>query len=142
MRRLLYFLLGLLSLALATFTVHSVFASDFDKFARATIRELGHNSDPKLVTDAVLQYLEENQIDDPIPFFTENMGTTYVIDADDPDLQEHQKEIFASGEVARSTSFSSKYFNRVVTNYELHVRIRDFHSGERRIHARIHLNAL
>lgn len=119
-----------------------VFASDFDKFAKATIKEFGHKSDPQLVTDAVLKYLEENQIDDPIAFFTENMDTTYVINADDPNLYEHQKKIFTSGEVTRSTSFSSKYFNRVVTNYELRVRIRDFRSGERRIHARIYLNAL
>lgn len=119
-----------------------VFVSDFDKFAKATIKEFGHKSDPQLVTDAVLKYLEENQIDDPIAFFTENMDTAYVIDADDPNLSEADKAWVKSGEVKRRTSFSNKYFNRVVTNYELWIRVLDMRSGERRIFARIYLNAL
>jgi hypothetical protein len=141
MKRVLCLFTGLLSLFFVFFVTPQVFTSDFDKFAKATIKEFGHSSDPQLVTDAVLQYLDDNQIDDPIAFFMENMDITFVIDADDPNLQEHQKKIFASGEVTRSTSFRSKYFNRVVTNYELTVRIRDFRSGERSIHARIYLNA-
>jgi hypothetical protein len=141
MRRFFYLFLGFLSAILVVYMTLPIFASDFDKFAKATIREFGHNSDPQLVTDAVLQYLEDNKIDDPIAFLTENMETTYVIDADNPNLYDNQKEIFASGEVTRSSSFSSKYFSRVLTNYELRVRVRDFRSGERRIHARIYLNA-
>lgn len=141
MKRSRHLFLGLLSASLLAVVLLPHFTSDFDKFAKATIKEFGHKSDPQLVTDAVLQYLEENQIDDPIEFLSENMDTTYVINADDPNLYEHQQKIFASGEVTRSTSFSSKYFNRVVTNYELRIRIRDFRSGERRIHARIYLNA-
>ncbi len=142
MRRLLYLFIGLLSALLVAYMTLHVFASDFDKFAKDTIKEFGHKSDPQLVTDAVLQYLEENQIDDPIAFFTENMGTTYVIDADDPNLSETDKAWVKSGEVKRLTSFSNKYFNRFLTNYELRIRVRDFRSGERRIHARIYLNAL
>jgi hypothetical protein len=142
MRRVFYLFLGALSVILVVYMTLPAFASDFDKFAKATIKEFGHKSDPKLVTDAVLQYLEENQIDDPIPFFTENMDTKYVINADDPNLSETDKAWIKSGEVKRLTSFHSKYFNRVVSHYELSVFIRDFRSGERRIHARIYLNAL
>ncbi|MEM8541497.1 MAG: hypothetical protein AAGF25_11140 [Pseudomonadota bacterium] len=141
MKRALYLSIGLLSAVFVTYMTLPLFASDFDKFAKATIRELGHRSDPKLATDAVLQYLDENKIDDPIAFFAKNMDTTYVINADDPNLSETDRAWVRSGKVKRLTSFSSKYFNRVLTSYDLAVHIRDFRSGERTIHARIYLNA-
>jgi len=141
MRRIFHLFLGLLSASLLAVILLPLFASDFDKFAKATIREFGHRSDPQLVTDAVLHYLEDNQIDDPIAFFTENMDTTYEIHADDPTLSGTDKAWFENGEVDRRTSFTSKYFNRVLTNYKLWIRVLDMRSGERRIHARIYLNA-
>lgn len=133
--------MGFLTTILVANMAIPVFASDFDKFAKATIKEFGHTSDPQLVTDAVMTYLDENQIDDPIAFFTKNMEAKYVINTDDPNLSNKDRAWVKSGEVKRLTSFSSTYFNRVVTSYELRVRIRDFYSGERRIHARIYLNA-
>ena len=141
MRRIFHLFLGLLSASLLAVILLPLFASDFDKFAKATIREFGHRSDPQLVTDAVLHYLEENQIDDPIAFFTENMDTTYEIHADDPNLSNTDKARFENGEVDRRTSFTSRYFNRVLINYKLWIRVLDMRSGERRIHARIYLNA-
>lgn len=141
MRRIFHLFLGLLSASLLAVILLPLLASDFDKFAKATIREFGHRSDQQLVTDAVLHYLEENQIDDPIAFFTENMDTTYVINADDPNLSETDKSSVRSGNVTKVTSFSSKYFNRVITNYQLRIRVWDLRSGERKITTQIYLNA-
>jgi hypothetical protein len=141
MRRFFYLFLGFLSAILVVYMTLPIFASDFDKFAKATIREFGHNSDPQLVTDAVLQYLEDNKIDDPIAFLTENMDTTYVINADDPNLSETDRSAVRSGNVTKVTSFNSKYFNRVITNYRLRIRVWDLRSGERTITAQIYLNA-
>jgi hypothetical protein len=141
MRRFFYLFLGFLSAILVVYMTLPILASDFDKFAKATIREFGHNSDPQLVTDAVLQYLEDNKIDDPIAFLTENMDTTYVINADDPNLSETDRSAVRSGNVTKVTSFNSKYFNRVITNYRLRIRVWDLRSGERTITAQIYLNA-
>lgn len=69
MKCFLYFFIVLLSAILVAYMTLLVFASDFDKFAKAAIKGFGHKSDPQLVTYAVLQYLKENQIDDLIAFF-------------------------------------------------------------------------
>ncbi|MCE8511588.1 hypothetical protein KBY22_02710 [Ruegeria pomeroyi] len=118
-----------------------LFTSDFDKFARATIRELGHNSDPQQVTDAVLRYLEQKRIDDPIAFFGENMDETIVLKADDPKLADEQRRLVARADAKLLTSFSSKYFRRPLANYELQVRVWDLYSGDREITTQIYLNA-
>jgi len=69
-----YLFLILLLVPLAGFfmNVHPL-DSDFDKFARNLFHRLGQNSTEPIATGAVLQYLEENGIDDPIAFLKENM---------------------------------------------------------------------
>ena len=118
------------------------FASDFDKFAKKTIKELGHNSEPQKATNAVLEYLRKNGIEDPISFFQENMDNKYIADADDPNLSRIAQSYVRGGKVKTYTSFSSRYFNYVIFNHEFVIRVRDLRSGERKITARIYYNTL
>ena len=118
-----------------------LFASDFDKFAKKTIRSIGHNGDQQLVSKAVNTYLKDNHIDDPIAFFTKNMDRTYVIDADDPNLSERDRSSVRDGDVKRLTSFRSTYFKYWLLSHRLVIRVWDLRSGERRIHAHIYYDA-
>lgn len=120
----------------------SLSASDFDKFAKSTIRELGHRSDTKLTTDAILQYLDQHKIAEPEKYLLDVMQKSHVIDADDPNLNEIEKSYVRSGEVKQVSSFGSTYFNIGVTSYELWVRVWDLRNGTQKVTAQIYLNAL
>jgi len=116
-----------------------VFASDFDKFAKSTIRDLGHRSDPQLATDAVLNYLIEGKIDDPLRFLSNNMGDPYIIDSNDENISETDREWL--GQADRLTSFKKEYFNRGISGYNFRGRVWDFASGDRKITAQIYYSA-
>ena len=130
---------GVIYMLLSVFAF-DFFASDFDKFAKKTIKELGNsgNSEHQKATNAVLEYLRKNGIEDPISFFQENMDGKYMIDADDPNLSRSAQSDVQGGKVKTYTSFSS-YFNlSLLVAYEFVIHVRDFRSGERKITVQIY----
>lgn len=92
-----------------------------------------------MVTNAVLNFIEENEINDPIPYFQRHMDKTIIIKADDLALSDIDRAWL--GEAHTLSAFSSSYFNRILTSYNFSVRVRDFPSGEREISARIGYDA-
>lgn len=133
--------LGIIFVIMVAFMITPAVASDFETFAKAKIKEFGHNSDPKLITYAINEYIEESNVKDPIDFFNREMESVNVIHSNDSSLSQTDRAYFQSGKVKKITSFSKSYFNRVITSYELSVLVYELFTGEIRITARIYLNA-
>ncbi len=123
------------------FLANSLLTSDFDRFAKQTIKKLGDRSDHQKATNAFLNFIEEKDIDDPVAYFIKYSDKKYFIDADDPNLSKTDRSYVRSGKVRNLTSFSSRYFNILLTSYDFRIRVWDLRSGERKITTQIYYNA-
>lgn len=125
----------------ATQMTNNLHASEFDDFAKTIIKEIGHNSSGPAATDAIRKHLKNNNIENPVDYLKEHMEMVGVIDSSDQNLSNTDKAWLQRGGASRLTFFKSRYFDRVITSYDLNVYIWDLPSGERKVSANITLNA-
>lgn len=133
MRKRYIFLIGLAAL-LATPFVKPVFDSNFDRFAKETIRQQGHRSGMPAATDTIRNFVTVNQITDPIAYFERAMGRPNVLIAGDPSLSD--TDLVWLGDAERLSSFHRTYFNYLLTSYNFGVQVYDHADGSQSLTAR------
>ena len=85
------------------FVIPTLFYSDFDRFAKATISEFGNDS--RRPTEALRGYLRERQVEDPVAFLKENAEVGRKVHIDDSGLGVTQRK-----SLRRSNATSSQGF--------------------------------
>lgn len=134
MRKKLVILCAVLLSALVCFrSVQPPVASNFDEFAMELIRDDGVPGKRVVVTDAIQQYLEDNNIQDRMAFFSENMNTTWVVDANAPELSRAEIGTLRGAKIddaVRATIFGNTYFNRLISSYSLTIKFWESANGD------------
>lgn len=138
MRKRYVILLGIAVLLDAPF-IKPLFDSDFDGFAKATIKEQGHLSGMQAATDAVGIFIQDNQIEEPIIYFKKAMGRPAVLVAGDTTLS-HTDQTWL-GDADRLSAFHQSYFNYLLTKYHFSVLVYDHADGTQSVKARITYDA-
>ncbi len=121
----------------------NVLASDFDKFSKQLIRELGHSASSPVVTDAILTYMQENGVSNPNQFLRDNMdkfALAYTLG--DPNLTANQKSELKETGAKSLTVFYSKHFKRPLSHYELRILYFDVPDSNDILRAHIFLHSL
>ena len=98
---------AIFSVLLVIYLSTNVLASDFDKFSKQLIRELGHRASSEIVTEAIQKYMRENSVNDFDRFFQKNMDVFSArVTLDDPDLTQSDKSLLKKAGAESLTVFT------------------------------------
>lgn len=140
-RKVLFWVLSPFVALVLYLVISSAMTSDFDRFAKQTIREYGHRNSERLINQAMQQYLEDSSVEDLVSFFDKNMGNKYTIDADDPNLNSSDKNYVDKPDLKRLNLYLNKYFNRGITSYEFRVLVYEMKNGHQTATSYVRLQA-
>ena len=133
------------TLSSAFFVVKKLNASEFDKFAKKAIREIGGNKNPEAPTKRLYAFLEEQNIEsgEIIDFLDENMKSfSRRISLVDPDLSPTSRLLLKEENAKSLISFTSRYPLFPLGESELRVLVYERENGEIELVAHIFFHTL
>jgi len=138
-----YLLIALLAGVLGVYLYAQTKTSEFDTFAKQTIRELRHGNGGDLIaTPYLLAFLTEREITDIPGYLSDNIKTHYEYQIDAPGLSKALRNHLTTRGATKLTVFSSTYFPRLIAHYEMRILVYESPSKPREIEAHVFFHSL